>query len=343
MLGHLLCPWQSLDKTPAAPAEDDQVSFLTVESIDEIEQYLGDVGRGADYPLYRPRRRSQPYQNRSTSSQEDQADLVLPDFRRGRPFKPRYFNSPKKTAEQLRTLSTIWEASLDDIQKAYCQTTQQPPMDSSGQQAGSSQESANVSRQQNAQAPTTSSTPPVPSPDAQSPSVRSTSACPSLTVPPALSPLTASRLSPDVRTCSFKPTGLAHTGKTILSHDRGLHIRPVSLIPDNPYGYPLPPPFRHNWDIPNRRAAVNSVDPSRVLRAGYTGPPTGSRPRPTASIIETSSTATTPNVTSSLDDSAKTGPNGVDGLTTGPSPPGDSVASQVQREGEKEGDGRQGE
>ncbi|KAM7201252.1 hypothetical protein V8F20_004998 [Naviculisporaceae sp. PSN 640] len=54
-------------------------------------------------------------------------------------------------------------------------------------------------------------------------------------------------------------------------------------IPDNPYGYPPPPPLRHNWNRPNRGAAVGIRDP-RAWRTGLSGRPLGdplaSRPGP---------------------------------------------------------------
>ncbi|KAK0704915.1 hypothetical protein B0H67DRAFT_363978 [Lasiosphaeris hirsuta] len=52
------------------------------------------------------------------------------------------------------------------------------------------------------------------------------------------------------------------------------------LEPDNPHGYLQPSPFNHNWEQPNRQRARSSADPRRVYRAGYFGPPIGSKPGP---------------------------------------------------------------
>ncbi|KAK4102037.1 hypothetical protein N658DRAFT_485869 [Parathielavia hyrcaniae] len=60
---------------------------------------------------------------------------------------------------------------------------------------------------------------------------------------------------------------------------------PEDLYPDNPHGYPVPPAFLHNWELPNRARAQLRVNPANSARVlGYTGPPLGSRPRPTPAV-----------------------------------------------------------
>ena len=80
-----------------------------------------------------------------------------------------------------------------------------------------------------------------------------------------------------------------------------LQVQPRDLDPDSPYGYPRPPPFRkppdpnthlprsntntsyekavYNWDTPSISSARHARDSAIAHRAGYTGPPIGSRRR----------------------------------------------------------------
>ncbi|GAB1313382.1 hypothetical protein MFIFM68171_03592 [Madurella fahalii] len=90
--------------------------------------------------------------------------------------------------------------------------------------------------------------------------------------------------------------------------------RQQNLVPNHPDGYPRPPPFRHNWDTPNRHRASLSVNPSCALRAGYTGQPIGSRPRPltVAGAVLTDTT----NQTGASADYPAMGPYETDATTT---------------------------
>ncbi|KAK5658617.1 hypothetical protein OQA88_2010 [Cercophora sp. LCS_1] len=92
---------------------------------------------------------------------------------------------------------------------------------------------------------------------------------------------------------------------------------PGHLEPNNPHGYPAPPPFRksppqnwqdqeadspeHNWRNPNRRAAFGSVDPRRAWRASPLGSPVGLVPGPANTGASTRLTVNTGGISSTAD------------------------------------------
>ncbi|KAK3943585.1 hypothetical protein QBC46DRAFT_351459 [Diplogelasinospora grovesii] len=90
---------------------------------------------------------------------------------------------------------------------------------------------------------------------------------------PSSSPVSASSLGLRMSTSHGQQDGLSHELPTAIGFRDHLDVL------DNPYGYPQPPAFRHNWERPNRRAACRSLDPARVVRpVSSGGPPIGSTP-----------------------------------------------------------------
>ncbi|AEO71299.1 uncharacterized protein THITE_116618 [Thermothielavioides terrestris NRRL 8126] len=173
-----------------AEERGDKRSELALQAVEEIEKELGDIGRGADFPLVRCRGRS--------GSSRSGSSLVPPPPSRPPPLPPVFTEHQQCAQDALPTLPAP--------------STAPPPVQERGRE---------VSRR--------------------------------LAQPP----------TPGHRRFHF--------------HD---------LDPNNPYGYVQPPPFRHNWDTPNRARAVRSMNPVGAHRAGYTGPPIGSRPRPVPPTAE---------------------------------------------------------
>ncbi|KAK3297774.1 uncharacterized protein B0H64DRAFT_373082 [Chaetomium fimeti] len=287
-----------------APEKIRESQILTTQAIKDIEQSLGDVGRGADFPMSRtrggstssrgsansippPPTRSPPIpaalaQNRRTPRVPDVLSgnsLPLP---KTRPSRSRCASAPGNQ-RQLGSLAPIDEGRSGHSRGPVPPLPNRSPISALPSAPRAQQEEwlqeewqQEVSRQL-AQSVGGRSRP------ARTPSTPAPYVAPtySLFPPPQSLPVSP----PPPRLVPSAPT--AHRSAVSISSSPGWRYNESpqpsllrDLEPDSPYGYPAPPPFLHNWETPNRPSAVLAVNPASAHRAGQTGPPVGSRPRP---------------------------------------------------------------
>ncbi|KAH6640662.1 hypothetical protein F5144DRAFT_640761 [Chaetomium tenue] len=324
----------------ATPPNIRESQILTPEAIKEIEQSLGDVGRGADFPMSRTRGGSTSSGGSANSippppTRPPPAPPILSQGRRT-PRVPDILSGnslplPRVRPSRSRTASSTGGsrqkpgnlAPIDECRLSHSRELTPPlPNRSPGSALPSTLPSVLPSTLPPVLAPALPPTlppappvvvPPAPSPApktqqeewlhdwqqevsrelakpvggrtraARTPSAPARAPAPtySLFPPPRslpVSPLPPPRfVSPSSATPSagsaFSSAGWSSDGFTSPSLLRDLY-------PDNPFGYPPPPPFLHNWDPPNRARAHNLVNSARLYPAGQTGPTVGSVPRP---------------------------------------------------------------
>ncbi|KAK4236444.1 hypothetical protein C8A03DRAFT_35658 [Achaetomium macrosporum] len=313
------------DSKPDMPSSNkskksfDSLAF-TAQAVEQIEQELGDIARGADFPMSRTR-------GGSTSSFTSSANSYhvpppptrppplppIPAEYQQRPRVPHYTSAPNgdsrplpRTRPPLRSrgasapdghrqqdgdsLATAGNSHLDSRRQLpgppapSLQEAEDTPLARwlrQQEEVWHGEISRHLKQSKNIK-PHTGPPPPKPA---------TFSLFPPVSQP---RPLTASP-SPATR---YVTSSSAATSNLSRSSAPGPSQGPPQslfrdLDPDNPFGYPAPPPFLHNWDTPNRSKAASSRNPSGIHHAGHaghTGPPVGSRPRPASALPQPSAT-----------------------------------------------------
>ncbi|KAH6851044.1 hypothetical protein B0I37DRAFT_404740 [Chaetomium sp. MPI-CAGE-AT-0009] len=292
----------------AAPGNFRESQILTPDAIKEIEQALGDVGRGADFPMSRTRGGS--------ASSRGSANAIPPPPTRPPPIPPRQAQTrrvprvpdalsgdslplPKTRPSRSRCASSPGNsrqpgnlAPIDEGRSGYPQVPIPPlpnrspisalPSAPRPEQEERPQEEwqQEVSRQLAQPVGGRSRA-------ARTPSTTASSVAPTYSLFPPPRPLPVSPLAPRF----VSSTSTTHPSKVSIFSSPGWRhyeapppslafLRNLGSTSNNPYGYVAPPPFAHNWETPNRSSAVGAINPASAHRAGQTGPPVCSRPRP---------------------------------------------------------------
>ncbi|KAL2126596.1 hypothetical protein VTI74DRAFT_567 [Chaetomium olivicolor] len=339
------------------PSKGREAPTPSAEAIEEIEQALGDIGRGYDFPMSRTRGGSAssrsttvagpPQPSRTAPAPPAPTDqrrhlhvpestggdsLLVPSIRPvrprgattpglarieegspGPPQVPHLPPAPPPASPPLPLLPRLSPLPADPITRWLMEEDFVPEV------ARAVTPSA-VPRPRPARAPSTlaafpSVSPALPAPSSALPAVppaRSVvppepldpaALSPPLFPPPssALPPVPPVSLAPRSLTVSpskatrefpsasatATPTDVSRASSPGLVQELPQPIQLGDLEPNDPYGYPAPPPFQHNWETPNRAAARHSKNPFRAHRAGYTGPPIGDQSRPVLTTYAT--------------------------------------------------------
>ncbi|AEO61542.1 hypothetical protein MYCTH_2113448 [Thermothelomyces thermophilus ATCC 42464] len=261
----------------AASTSYQESRILSAQAIQEIENELGDVGRGADFPMSRARG--------SSTSSRDSGNGVPPPPTRPPPV-PHIPNEHRLATRR----SDVGGGGGDSLplprvrpSRPRCAST---PITSSTTPAVRSRQ-----RESQEQVPCETARPvsggglcP-----ARAPSTPAPSTAPKCSLFP---PVQSFPVSPAAPSCSSSSTA---EPSAVLSYrsrcfspfwldEFSRPLRPQDLDPESPYGYPAPPAFLHNWETPNRACAKGAVNAATAHRAGKIGPPVGSRPRPIPAV-----------------------------------------------------------
>ncbi|KAK4040485.1 hypothetical protein C8A01DRAFT_35526 [Parachaetomium inaequale] len=290
----------------AAPTRIRESQILTAQVIQEIEQALGDVGRGTDFPMSRTR-------GGSTSSRGS-ANSVPPVPTRPPPVPP--IPAEHRRLPQVPDVLSGDSLPLPRVRKSRSRCASAPGSDRQPGSLGPMNEGQFDHSQiplptlpALSPAPTPSPTPFVaswleqewqqevahqlaqPAPArwhaARAPSSPAPYLAPTYSVFPPVRSLPVSPAPPRyISSNSVTPSDLSRSSSPVWSNEFIHPVQPQDLDPNSPYGYLAPPPFFHNWETPNRTRGRQIVNSAGAHHAGYTGPPIGSRPRPAPPTVD---------------------------------------------------------
>ncbi|KAL2174349.1 uncharacterized protein P884DRAFT_280324 [Thermothelomyces heterothallicus CBS 202.75] len=264
----------------AASTSYQESRILSAQAIQEIENALGDVGRGADFPMSRARG--------SSTSSRDSGNGVPPPPTRPPPV-PHIPNEHRRATRR----SDVGGGDCLPLPRDHLQIPVPFPPILSPTPATSSTTPAVRLRQRESQEQVPCETARSVSGGglrpARAPSTLAPSTAPKCSLFP---PVQSFPVSPAAPSSSSSPTA---EPSAVLSYrsrcfspfwldEFSRPLRPQDLDPESPYGYPAPPPFLHNWETPNRACAKGAVNAATAHRAGQIGPPVGSRPRPIPAV-----------------------------------------------------------
>ncbi|KAL2171797.1 hypothetical protein VTG60DRAFT_1494 [Thermothelomyces hinnuleus] len=263
----------------AASTSYQESRILTAQAIQEIENALGDVGRGADFPMSRARG--------SSTSSRDSGNGVPPPPTRPPPV-PHIPNEHRRATRR----SDVGGGDSLPLPRDHLQIPVSFPPILSPTPVTSSTPAVRLRQRESQEQVPCETAQPVSGGGlrrARAPSTPAPSTAPKCSLFP---PVQSFPVSPAAPSCSSSST--AEPSAVLSDRSRCFSpfwlnefsgpLRPQDLDPESPYGYPAPPPFLHNWETPNRACAKGAVNAATAHRAGQIGTPVGSRPRPIPAV-----------------------------------------------------------
>ncbi|KAK4204790.1 hypothetical protein QBC40DRAFT_261401 [Triangularia verruculosa] len=281
--------------------EEEAARQATAGLVKDFEQLLGDIGRGSDFPMARAR----AVLGAGAAAAPSESN-VSPTIPRGlalaQPSSPPAFDLPPVPRLPLRArnqrpptasnrhVSPLPRSPLGAVEPIVAsESGPEPGLEADGSPGEAASTDRRGGREQiNPQKhrPGMFSLFPTRSNAA---AVKMT-ASPTTTTSPSQGSSSSSSPLPGSRPENLASPGLPSSVSSVSVASAAPPSAPVSageasslgsaghLEPNNPFGYPAPPPFRHNWANPNRRAARGAV-----LSGTLSGVVVGSRPRPSVS------------------------------------------------------------